>query len=41
MVRPEFGELGTEFEVGILGKRYRASVIPESPFDPENTRLRA
>ena len=41
MVRPDLGELCSEFEVGILGKRHRASVIPESPFDPDNTRLRA
>ena len=41
MVRPELGELGAELEVGILGKRHRASVIVESPFDPDNERLRA
>jgi dimethylglycine dehydrogenase len=40
MVRPELGELGTEVEIGILGKRQRASVILESPFDPDNQRLR-
>jgi dimethylglycine dehydrogenase len=41
MVRPELGELGAELEIGILGKRHRASVIIESPFDPDNERLRA
>jgi dimethylglycine dehydrogenase len=41
MVRPDLGEPGTELEVGILGKRHRATVIPESPFDPDNQRLRA
>jgi dimethylglycine dehydrogenase len=41
MVRPEFGDLGAELEVGILGKRHRASVIIESPFDPDNERLKA
>jgi dimethylglycine dehydrogenase len=40
MVRPELGELGTELEVEILGERYPATVIEESPFDPENVRLR-
>ena len=40
MVRPDLGELGAEFEIAILGKRHRASVIPESPFDPDNTRLK-
>jgi dimethylglycine dehydrogenase len=40
MIRPDLGELGTEFEIAILGQRHRATVIPESPFDPDNTRLR-
>ncbi|HZP20637.1 MAG TPA: FAD-dependent oxidoreductase [Bauldia sp.] len=41
MVRPEFGEPGQELAVVILGKEHRAIVIPESPYDPENARLRA
>jgi dimethylglycine dehydrogenase len=41
MVRPEHGEIGTELEIQILGERRRATVIPESPYDPENARLRA
>jgi sarcosine oxidase subunit alpha len=41
MVRPDLGELGSELEIKILGERHRATVIPESPFDPENKRLRA
>ncbi|MDJ0949123.1 MAG: FAD-dependent oxidoreductase [Alphaproteobacteria bacterium] len=41
MVRPELAELGTDLEIEILGDRHRATVIPESPFDPENERLRA
>jgi dimethylglycine dehydrogenase len=41
MVRPDLGELGAEFEIGILGKRHNATVIQESPFDPDNKRLRA
>jgi dimethylglycine dehydrogenase len=41
MVRPDLGEIGSEMTVRILGESYRATVIPESPFDPENRRLRA
>lgn len=41
MVRPDLGELGQELEIKILGKRYKATIIPESPFDTENERLRA
>jgi len=40
MVRPEHGEAGTELEIAILGERKRATIIGESPFDPENARLR-
>ena len=40
MVRPDLGEPGTELETVILGERRRVTVIPESPFDPENTVLR-
>ena len=41
MVRPEFGEIGQELTVTILGDDYRATVIPESPYDPENARLKS
>ena len=41
MVRPEHGEVGTELEIQILGERRRATIIAESPYDPENARLRA
>jgi dimethylglycine dehydrogenase len=41
MVRPEFSGLGTELEMDILGTRHRVTVIPESPYDPENLRLRS
>jgi dimethylglycine dehydrogenase len=41
LVRPDLGEIGTELEIEILGNRHRATVIPESPFDPTNARLRA
>ena len=41
MVAPEFSSVGTELDVVILGKTYRATVVQESPFDPDNERLRA
>ncbi|WP_026870507.1 GcvT family protein [Inquilinus limosus] len=41
MVRPDLGGIGTELDVTILGKPHRAVVIEESPFDPNNERLRA
>lgn len=40
MVKPEFKIVGTEMEIEILGKHYSAVVVPESPFDPKNERLR-
>lgn len=40
-VQPEAAEIGTELEIVILQERFRAVVIPESPWDPENERLRA
>ena len=41
MVRPEFGEVGQALTVTILGEDYRATVIPESPYDPDNARLKS
>ena len=38
MVQP--GHAGDDLEIVILGKRYRATPLAESPFDPENARLR-
>jgi dimethylglycine dehydrogenase len=40
MVRPDLGEPGQELDITILGRAHRAVVIPESPFDPTNERLR-
>ncbi|WP_309622938.1 FAD-dependent oxidoreductase [Novosphingobium sp.] len=40
MVRPDLSAVGTELEIAILGQRYTAVVIADSPFDPENTALR-
>jgi len=41
MVRPDFAAPGRELEIVILGDRHRATVIEDSPFDPENDRLRS
>lgn len=41
MVRPDQAAIGNELEISILGTRHRATVIPESPFDADNERLRA
>jgi dimethylglycine dehydrogenase len=41
MIRPEFGEIGQEVTVQILGDPRRATIIAESPFDPDNARLRS
>nr|CAD6413265.1 dimethylglycine dehydrogenase [Rhizobium sp. Q54] len=41
MVKPAKAEIGTKLKIKILGSLYDATVVPESPFDPENTVLRA
>ncbi|WP_137388639.1 GcvT family protein [Rhodoligotrophos defluvii] len=41
MVPPDMAEVGNTFDIEILGKRHGATVIPDSPFDPDNERLRA
>ena len=41
MVSPELAEAGTVLEIDILGRRFDAVVIEESPFDPANEKLRA
>ncbi len=40
MVKPELAEPGARLEIEILGKSHAATVIPDSPFDPKNERLR-
>jgi dimethylglycine dehydrogenase len=40
MVKPELAEPGSQLEIEILGKTYTATVVPDSPFDPRNERLR-
>ena len=41
MVAPEAAAAGTELAIDILGRSHPATVIEESPFDPNNERLRA
>ncbi len=41
MVPPALSAEGTELQIKILGELYKTTVIPESPFDPENARLRS
>jgi dimethylglycine dehydrogenase len=41
MVRPDLGEIGQELTIRILGEAYRATVITESPYDPDNKALRS
>ncbi len=41
MVRADLATEGTELAISILGRDHPARVIAESPFDPENARLRA
>src|SRR3979490_220901 len=40
-VKPEFAAVGGDIEIEILGERKRATVLVDSPYDPENQDLRA
>ena len=40
MVRPEYAEPGGEVEIAVLGDKRKATVIPDSPNDPNNAALR-
>ncbi len=39
-VQPRFSTVGTPLQIEILGKRYPATVVRESPYDPDNAQLR-
>lgn len=41
LVRADLAAVGTELEIEILGRRHPATVIAESPYDPDNRRLRS
>ena len=40
-VRPDYAAEGTELSVRMLGEKYPARVVIDSPYDPENARARA
>ena len=40
-VQPEVAAEGTALEIVILGQRFAATVVADSPYDPENAALRA
>ncbi len=40
MVENEFSEIGGELEISILGKKYKILVIPHSPYDSNNSKLK-
>ena len=40
-VKPAFATVGTQLQIEILGERKRATVLVDSPYDPENNDLRA
>jgi dimethylglycine dehydrogenase len=41
MVRPDLGEVGQKLKIRIFGRPYEAIVVPESPYDPDNARLKS
>jgi dimethylglycine dehydrogenase len=41
MIKPAHAEVGKQLEIDILGTRYPAEIIDESPFDPHNEKLRS
>ena len=41
MVRPDLAAVGTACDIAILGVMHRATVIADSPFDPENVALKS
>ncbi len=41
MIRPDLATVGAAFEIAILGQRHMATIIEDSPFDPENGALRS
>jgi dimethylglycine dehydrogenase len=40
MVQPAYSALGTALEIKILDKIFKTTVIGESPYDPDNVKLR-
>jgi dimethylglycine dehydrogenase len=40
MIKPELATTGQKLKIDILGKMYDATILEESPYDPENKLLR-
>jgi glycine cleavage system aminomethyltransferase T len=40
-VKADFAAVGTQLGIEILGERKQATVVRESPYDPDNVDLRA
>jgi dimethylglycine dehydrogenase len=40
-VKPEFASVGGELQIEILGERKRATILVDSPYDPDNQDLKA
>jgi dimethylglycine dehydrogenase len=40
-IKPQFAQPGTKIGIEILGERKQATVLVDSPYDPENKDLRA
>jgi dimethylglycine dehydrogenase len=40
-IRPEYAAPGSKIQIEILGKRHQATVLIDSPYDPDNKDLRA
>ena len=41
MVNPAHSEVGTKLKIDILGDMFDVTVIPESPYDPDNQKIRS
>ena len=41
MIKPDLANAGQKLKIDILGKMHDATVLEESPYDPENKLLRA
>ena len=41
MVKPEIATTGQKLKIDILGKMHDATILDESPYDPDNKLLRA
>ena len=40
MIKPDLAKVGQKVKIDILGTMYDATILEESPYDPENKLLR-